>query len=163
LSDLVAAYRTFYDNEGCARCNAFDGAKDVLRQLQENGIRNFVVTNKPKLPASKVLRALELDAFLEATVSPDSRRPIFESKTAMVRALLEEHNLETEGVLLVGDALYDARAAHQNEIDFAAVTHGYGNAHLQSEFPIRHAIDTLAELLKITRATQKPVAGVLAP
>jgi phosphoglycolate phosphatase-like HAD superfamily hydrolase len=156
--NLVAAYRKFYDSEGCARCDAFAGAKAVLRHLQDSGVRNFVVTNKPKIPAGKVLRALELDTFFEATIMPDSRNPIYESKTEMVRVLLEEHALPADGVLLVGDAMDDARAAHHNGIDFAAVTHGYGAAHLQSEFPIRHTIDDLSSLLEITRA-----AGVLAP
>ena len=156
--NLVATYRTAYDGEGCARCAAFSNAQDVLRQLQENDIRNFVVTNKPKLPASRVLGVLGLDTFFEAIVTPDSRTPIYENKTEMVRVLLEERNLPIDRVLLVGDAMDDARADYQNNRDFAAVTHGYGAAHLQSDFPVRYTIAQLSELLEIARAN-----GVLAP
>jgi len=108
-----------------------------------------VITNKPAAPTERVLRALRLSGFIEAAISPDSADPPFPNKAAAVGFVMQEYCFVGEYTLFIGDARDDARAAHENRLDFAAMTHGYGGAHLNDEFPVRYTCARLSELLEI--------------
>jgi phosphoglycolate phosphatase len=148
LDALTRRYRHHYDGGGCRRVTAFSGANETLAGLKARGARLFVVTNKPAAATARVLDALELNSFLEAALSPDSVAPHFAGKSEATRYALREYSISPAAALFVGDARDDARAAHENGLDFAAVRHGYGGAHLSGEFPVRYTLAHLSELLQ---------------
>jgi phosphoglycolate phosphatase len=136
LDALEKRYRALYDSEGCSRATAFSGVREGLERRQVLGLRQFVVTNKPKAPTQRMLRALELADFIEEVGSPDTREPRFASKGEAARWLLQKHNLVASQVLFVGDARDDALAAQAIGARFVAVSWGYGAAHEIADAPV---------------------------
>jgi phosphoglycolate phosphatase len=94
LGALVHAFRATYDNSGWQKTVPFPGVSDALKELTTNGIRCFVVTNKPTAATQRVLKHCGLRRFFVAVLSPDSRMPSFTSKTETARALIVGHHID---------------------------------------------------------------------
>jgi phosphoglycolate phosphatase len=129
LNDLERAFRSSYDSEGWQKTVAYNGVAATLARLAEQGVRSFVVTNKPRIPTQRVLGQFNLLKFFTAVVTPDSKSPPFASKSEMVSYLLTHYSLKSRQTLLVGDSDDDDRAAQGCGLPFLAVAYGYGGAH----------------------------------
>ncbi len=136
LVRLESAYRELYDHSGCLKSVLYPGVSETLRELGRMGIQSYIVTNKPKLPTTRILEALGLaDMFVEV-LSPDSVLPRFETKSAAAAHLVSSHGLDPETTMLVGDSVDDALAAQACDLAFVAARYGYGKAHLGAAYSI---------------------------
>jgi phosphoglycolate phosphatase len=129
LDDLERAFRSSYNSEGWQKTLAYNGVAATLARLAEQGVRNFVVTNKPRIPTQRILGQLHLVQCFTAVVTQDCTSPPFASKSEMVAYLLTQYSLKSRQTLLVGDSDDDDRAAQGCGLPFLAVTYGYGAAH----------------------------------
>ncbi len=134
LERLLVRFRTVYDQETCLDARLFPAVHEVLGQLRDEERNLFVATNKPRLPTLRIVEHFGIASFFKEIVSPDAREPIFPDKAAMVRAVLETHQLDPAATLLVGDALDDSVAAGACGIGFVAARYGYGEVRAGS-FP----------------------------
>lgn len=146
VEKLVVVFREYYDAEGYARCEPYPGVIETLQQLHENGVRLFVVTNKPARPTALILERLQWHDYFHAVICPDCRIPNFAEKFESARHLLESFQLAPPETLLVGDSADDAQAASENGLDFAAVLYGYGAAR---EYSARYRLNDFSQLLSI--------------
>jgi phosphoglycolate phosphatase len=127
LDRLEQAFRADYDSAGWRKTTCQPGTRAVLEQLHHAGHRLSVVTNKPGLASRMILRELALDAFFGDVVSRDSRTPHFTCKGEMLTEVMERHNMDSAGSILIGDTMEDCQAAVQAGISCAVVPHGYGS------------------------------------
>jgi phosphoglycolate phosphatase len=141
LTRIEPAYRADYDTRGWRQTVLYDDVAEKLASLRSQGLRLFIVTNKPHLPTRNILDHLQLGALFEATLSRDSQSPAFTSKSAMLSTLLQTNTLNPAATLMVGDTSEDQEAAHHNAMRFLHVTYGYGS--LTAPAP---AISRFAEL-----------------
>ncbi len=149
LELLVRAFREHYDRAGWRESRVYPRARETLQQLCAWGLRCFVVTNKPHAVTDKIVRHLRLSPLLAAALCPDSRRPGFASKEAIVRYCLATFALDPGRTVLVGDSLEDAAAAHACGLSFAAALYGYGAAGAQPGYPVHYRLRALPELLRV--------------
>jgi phosphoglycolate phosphatase len=129
LNDLERAFRSSYDSEGWQKSVAYNDVAATLARLAGQGVRSFVVTNKPRIPTQRALGKFNLLQFFTAVVTPDSKSPPFASKSEMVAYSLTHYSLKPQHTVLVGDSDDDDRAAQDCGLSFLAVTYGYGTAH----------------------------------
>jgi phosphoglycolate phosphatase len=149
LDALEASFRRGYDDVGWRMCAPFPGVAETLATLRARGVRCFVATNKPATPTGRILAGLGLERYFEEVVAPDSRDPRFASKSDLVEHLLHAHALDRAHAVLVGDAVDDARAAHEAGIAFAAAAYGYGDAATHPALPRRWSLASFGELLDL--------------
>jgi phosphoglycolate phosphatase len=127
LTRIEPAYRAHYDTRGWRQTLLYEDVAERLATLRSQGLRLFIVTNKPHFPTHSILNHLHIGALFDATLSRDSQSPVFTNKSAMLSTLLKTNILNPAATLMVGDTSEDQEAAHSNEMRFLHVTYGYGS------------------------------------
>lgn len=122
LDRLEAAFRIAYDSEGWTRTTLQPEAMETLEWIAAGGARNYVVTNKPMLPATRIAQRLGLPALVSEMVCPPPSR----SKAAMIRQLTQKDGVHAGNSLVVGDTLEDLEAAAEAGMPAVLITTGYG-------------------------------------
>jgi phosphoglycolate phosphatase len=117
---LGDAFRREFDASAWQLAVAFPGAKACLERLAAARIRAFVVTNKRETAARRILRALELDSWIEDVVGQPERGP-GETKVVLAQRCLSGAGLSPEDVVAVGDSDQDAQMARALQVPFIAV------------------------------------------
>ena len=101
--EIERTYRSFYDNETWKSTSLFPEVESTLKALHRSGHKLFILTNKPSLPARRILDHFTLTNLFTAIVTRDSISPPFPTKSAMLAHLLTHHDLDPKHCLLVGD------------------------------------------------------------
>lgn len=141
-SAIAVAYRSVYDESGWRETFLFAGVAATLEALHDAGCRLFVATNKPHIPALKILKHLSLLRWFDGVHTRDAREPHFADKTAMLRDLLATYEIAARDAAMVGDTAEDEAAAAASGLRFFFMSHGYGEARGAVE-----RIDRFADLL----------------
>jgi len=146
LMDLEKAFRKSYDYEGWKMSTCFPEVSPVLRAIHSQGIRLFIVTNKPLNISTQILERLGLIGLFEAVITRDSAEPAYAGKKAMVEFLIVTHSIDPASCVLVGDTQEDAQAAAACAIRFAFVSHGYGKISENPTTQMHYKLNTFTEL-----------------
>ena len=128
MERLVEGFRAHYIAEGCLGSTPFPRVPETLARLDSFGLRLFVLTNKPEVPARRILDHLGLAVFFTDMMTPDSVEPPFLSKPDGARLLAEKFNIGPGEAALVGDGADDAASAKACDFLFIAAAYGYGAA-----------------------------------
>ena len=152
INDLIVAYRKEYDSEGWKNTKLFDHVPMVLDDLHSlRKLYCYLVTNKPHIPTSNILKLFNIAKYFEDAVSPDTFPGVGISKSELVSELIQKHNIDVSESVFVGDSQLDAKAAYENKICFVAVSYGYGSAHLQNRYPRFGIISNISEIFNFVR------------
>lgn len=147
LSELERAFRANYDNEGWRKTACYPAADFVLRALREKGSRLFVISNKPRHIALKILTAVGLFEVFESVLTLDSRLPPYTGKNEMISTLVTTEHLSPQRCYMAGDTIEDAKAAAANGVRFIYMTHGYGDIPADASEPVAYRVDDFMQLL----------------
>ena len=126
LDRLERAFRSSYDSEGWEKTTCYQGAMEVLAAMTLQHRRLFIVTNKPRAIALRVLERQGLLSHFERFYTPDSRVPPFLSKSEMLSTFLHDYGISPSDCLMVGDTMEDVVASAANQMNIAIMEHGYG-------------------------------------
>lgn len=127
--EIVLAFRRHYDELGGWKgVRLYPGVVEAVSALHAHGLRLDIITNKRAAPTARILELLDLARFFDTVVSPDSARPMYDSKAAALQALLRSSSLEPERVVYVGDSPSDGDAADRAGCRFVWVEWGFGAA-----------------------------------
>jgi phosphoglycolate phosphatase len=120
---LTGRFSALYDATPARLTRAFPGAVEAVAALAAGGARLGLCTNKPMLPARRILEALGFAPHLSAVIAGDSL-PVRKPDPAPLRAAFEA--LGAGGCrLYVGDSGIDAETAAQAGVPFALFLGGY--------------------------------------
>lgn len=128
LDALERAFRVHYDGGSWRESPPYETVDATLRALHARGARLHVLTNKPPLPAARIISHLGWTPLFDAIVSPQSRTPPFADKVSAAMELRDRLSLPPASTLLLGDSADDHEAARATGFTFAAASWGYGNA-----------------------------------
>jgi phosphoglycolate phosphatase len=145
LNLLERAFRNSYDSEGWQKTLLFPGSGLMLQEAAGLGIRLFVVSNKPRHIALKILEREGVLSLFAAIVTRDSIDPPYRSKAQMIEHLVGVFELDVARCIMVGDTAEDAIAASQMLVPFAWMAHGYGKIPPSLDVALR--INSFPELL----------------
>lgn len=104
----------------------FTGMKEMLEKLNENGVRNYIVTMKPKEALEKILEKKQWKNLFTDWISPDSFGQKEKTKAEMIAYIIKREAFLKDQVIYIGDTWSDVMAAHENQIECMAVTYGDG-------------------------------------
>jgi phosphoglycolate phosphatase len=155
LDELVQAFRWSYDTEGWRMTPHYPGAVELLRAMQAYGRRLFVVSNKPRHIAVRILEAEGTVGFFKEIVTRDSREPAYSGKQEMLDYLLRKWELRPGECLMIGDTTEDALAASAVGIKSCLMTHGYGDVPVGSAIPVAFRIDHFSQLMRVLEQEQR--------
>ena len=126
IEDLAFSFKAHYDSTGVNQSVAYPGAYELLRDLQEQGQKLYIVTNKRISVTRKILNSLNWATFFDGVYSQDAFNPALPSKSAVIDKVLSKHHILKSEAYYVGDRSEDGKAAHANGLRFIWVTWGYG-------------------------------------
>lgn len=135
------------------KLQAFPGAKELLRRMNDEGLRLVVATSAKEEELKGLLRVLESEHLLDGQTSSDDAE---ESKPDpdIVVAALEQAGCPPERVLMLGDTPYDAQAAARAGVGLVGFRcGGWTDERLQ---PSVEVYDGPQDLLE--RYTESPLA-----
>jgi phosphoglycolate phosphatase len=121
----VAAYLTDYGQNFAVETRLYPGVRQALDQLQQEGWRFAVCTNKPEQPARKLLDTLGVGGFFAAIGGGDSfltRKP----DPAHLLSTIAAAGAKPAESLMLGDHANDVRAAAGAGIPCLFAGWGYG-------------------------------------
>jgi len=122
---LVSDYRACYDREGWKNNSVYPGVRELLTELQGQGLPLYVCTSKPERAALRILDLFELTHFFVA-IYGDKAEYASHSKVHLLGSLLQQHALSKDSAWMIGDRSFDFLAARANQIRCLAAGWGYG-------------------------------------
>ncbi|MDR3506200.1 MAG: HAD-IA family hydrolase [Acidocella sp.] len=134
----LAAFMADYQANPVVETRIYDGILPALGALREAGHRLGLCTNKPILPARKILDALDLAPFFSVVTGGDST-PYKKPDPRHLAATMAE--MEVGEAVMIGDHENDMLAAEGLGVQGIFVTWGYGQgqssfvAHRPAELP----------------------------
>lgn len=122
LEELINGYASHYVANETAPPGLFFGALDTLRELKGRGFELAVATGKSRRGLDRMLAALDLEEFFDATRCADETRS--KPDPLMISELLAERSVAPERVIMVGDTEYDLEMASNAGVASVGVSFG---------------------------------------
>lgn len=148
----VELYRSFYDEKGKYINNLYDGIKDVLIKLKENGAKIAVCSSKYEKFAEEIVANLGVSDCFDAVCGSTldgSRKDKKDLIPYAVKSLGGDFNFDKENTVMLGDTYFDARGARQCGVDFIGVEYGYGSIQAMKDEGTEVFAKTPADLLSL--------------
>lgn len=148
LPILVERFKQLYGDIGIAQTPAYPDAELTLGCLKNAGMQLYLATNKRAEPSLALLKKFGWGHFFSGVYCIDSHQPVFADKTAMLRQLLSENQLDPAQALYVGDTRGDYLSASACGIRFLAAQWGYEDWQAQPDSAemLVNAYTSLAEI-----------------
>ena len=126
----VEIYRDYYDTYGKFKNKLYDGMKDVLAALRNQGTKLAVCTSKYEKFAEEIVELLGVSDYFDAVCGSTldgSRKDKKDLIPYAVKTLGGDFDAERENTVMLGDTYFDARGARICNVDFIGVKYGYGS------------------------------------
>lgn len=126
VEKMVRIYRDRYEQDGCHRCQVFDGVRPMLERLKAAGARLYTATSKPTVVVTPILHEQGLAGYFDFIGGASEDKSV-DTKTAVMRMVLDRPELQGARVLMVGDRKDDMQGAADCGVPAVAVMYGYGS------------------------------------
>lgn len=117
-------YRSSYVDKfiGCSRL--YDGMDVLLKELKSNGVKIGIATMKTGPQIEKLLDIFNLTEVFDSVsyAVPSGKK----SKSDIINEVLEATGTAPENAVMIGDSIYDGIGAEKSDVDFIAVSYGFG-------------------------------------
>jgi len=126
IDQAITFYRERFSTIGMLENDVIPGIPELLRKLQQRGLRLFVATSKPHHYANQIIEHFNLEEHFEQTFGSEMDGTN-SYKPDLLKRLLEDQELEAGQSIMIGDRHHDIDGARANGIHSIAVTWGYGS------------------------------------
>ena len=143
---LLDTFLNIYNADPCVDTQPFTGVIPFLDWAQAQGKTLVCVTNKPELPARKIVEILGMSHYFADVVGGDR----FEVRKPDPKPLLhcvEAFQSTKVQTLMIGDSSNDVEAARRAGIDCIVVSYGYNHGEDIQLCQPQQVVDDLRELL----------------
>ncbi|MBR1816236.1 MAG: HAD-IA family hydrolase [Lachnospiraceae bacterium] len=123
----VKYYREYYEVDGLFDAPLYDGIKELIYKLYDEGKKLFVVTSKPAEIAKRIIEHFELDNKFIDVIGPDRSEKSPSKKELIERAINENDIAYKSKVIMIGDRKYDIEGANAAGVDSIGALYGYGS------------------------------------
>lgn len=123
----ISYYREHYEVQGHLESPVYEGLEETLTTLKERGKTLLVVTSKPINMARKIIKNTGLEGYFSDIIGPLPEEKTIEKDEMIRRAFRRNGITNAREALMIGDRMFDIRAAKKNKVDCVAVLYGYGN------------------------------------
>ncbi len=127
----------------------FPEVMETLTQLREAGHQMAVATGKSRVGLDRVLEAMNLTGFFQATRCADETAS--KPHPLMLHQLLEEFRVDPTDAVMVGDTEYDMDMGRRAGMDRIAVSYGAHKIHRLHPYEPALCLDRFGALLEWER------------
>lgn len=123
VDPMVDDVRTVYEAHGGERAEAYEGIEPLLTELRSRGLQLAVLTNKPDLPAKRLVKHRFEPETFAVVIGQRDGHPVKPDPTAAL-AIMKQLGGEPSEWWFVGDMTVDIETAHAAGMTAVAVTWG---------------------------------------
>ncbi|MEG1803974.1 MAG: HAD-IA family hydrolase [Clostridia bacterium] len=125
----------------------YENMVELLTELNANGIKVGVVTNKVIGQANEIVRRFFDDSV--SYISGDDGVTKLKPSSEGVEKCLKFFSVLPEEIYYVGDGAQDAKTATNANADFIYVSWGYGQPESLKNYDVKHSVSNAKELREI--------------
>lgn len=147
-TQLADLYRLYYLELNKTPTYLFEGVRETLEKLREEGFILALATGKTRHGLDRALKESGIQHLFQASRCADETRS--KPDPLMLNQILEETGISTHQALMIGDSEYDLQMANNANMDSAAVSYGVHSCeHLLNYHPVvcLHSMNDLWEFL----------------
>lgn len=149
LQDIATVFRANYSGSNLLKAKPYFGIYDLLEQLSNRDIKVAVATYKREDYAVKLLRNFGFDKYTDIMFGGDHENKL-KKKDIIIKCIKTADISDYSSVVMIGDTLYDAIGAAEINLDFIAVTYGFGfKPNVSSKNKYIGYADTPMDILKL--------------
>ena len=125
IQQAIDFYRERYVDRCAIENKPYDGIHDTLEYLQQR-FDLYLATSKPWSYAGKILDHFDMSLYFRKIHGSelDGTR---DYKEDLIGYILDQHQLDHQHTLMIGDRHYDIKGAKYNNVRSVGVTYGYGS------------------------------------
>lgn len=123
-NEALQCYRDYYAKKGVSEVWHYEGMTETLAELKKRGYSIGVTTLKKESFAKEMLTQLGLSQYFDIIIGMDDKDHL--TKSEMIKKAMGILGVAEESTILVGDSSYDAIGAREANVNFIAVTYGFG-------------------------------------
>lgn len=128
-------YREYFSENGMYENEVYDGIPELLKVLNDQGIKVAVATSKPTHFAEKILKHFKMDHYFHEIIGSNLDNTRTNKKEIIEYTLRQLKKNNTESIM-IGDRKHDIIGAQANSVKSVGVLYGYGDrAEIESENP----------------------------
>lgn len=145
---LVQKFRERYTNTGIYECELYNGIKQFLINLKDDGMKIGIASSKPQVFVETLLNKFAIAKYFDS-VCATSFAADCESKQNIIARCLKELETEPKDALMVGDRFYDIDGAKADMVDGAGALWGYGSKFEFIECGAKYIVDKVEDIESI--------------
>jgi phosphoglycolate phosphatase len=151
VEEALEHYRGFYQAGAMFDAPVYEGIPAVFETLRGEGIRLVLATSKPHVLARPILEHFELDHHFHAIhgAELDGRH---DDKGDLLAHILAEEGIDPTRAVMIGDRLFDVKAAQRHGIPSIGVLWGYGGHTELTEAGATHLCEAPHGLVEIVKS-----------
>jgi len=142
---LLSQFMLRYQSSVCVDSELYDGVLDCLEYCQSQQLHLACITNKPLLPAKKLLSQLNLLGYFGLVLGGDSLDHCKPHPAPLLHALAY-YDVLPDQALMIGDSRNDVEAAHAAGMACIALSYGYNHGEPLQACAPDLLLDSLLEL-----------------
>ena len=146
IQSLMQSYREKYAEVGLYKYKLYDGITELLRKLNEAGIKTAVASSKPQEALTNIIKVSGIDKYFDCIVGADKNYTDSDKATIIEEAIRRTGVTDRSRVLMVGDRKYDIVGAHKAGVACAAVLFGYGSREEFDEYKADFIVESFKEV-----------------
>lgn len=123
--EFIQKFLVHYNETQKTDAKLYDGIKEFIVSLKDNGYKVVIATNKPHQLLLPLIEQLFGEIKFDMLLGNIASRPP-KPNPDIIYEIMNELNLKENECLYVGDSEYDYLTAHNANIDSLIVTYGYG-------------------------------------
>lgn len=146
--EILQKFRAYQKKIYMDRIYPFDGIIDLLKALNQRGIRCFTVTNRMTDMTVDGYAKFGMDQYFEGIIGfehTERNKPFPDP----IYYTLEHYGLEKDEVLMVGDSRFDLMAADAAGVKSVVVDWTIADPEVRSGIQADHHMETPQDLLRI--------------
>lgn len=168
--EAISIFHEYFVKKGIYENQAYDGIKQMLKELKQAGFVLAVATSKPELFAEQILEYFDLRSYFELVGGSDMDEKIRVKKGDVIHYTLErlgcreivdgkengkrwywkQHDKEELcSIMMVGDRKHDVIGAKETGIPCIGVLYGYGNKKELEEAGAVKVVESVEELKEV--------------
>ncbi|MBQ2075217.1 MAG: HAD family hydrolase [Muribaculaceae bacterium] len=124
VETMLRDFKQYYNEHNTDRTQPYDGMPELLHQLQEQGVKLAVASNKYQQATEKIIGHFFADIDWVAVVGQQEGVPV-KPDPSIIFMILSQAKVAKQDTLYVGDSGIDMEAARRACVDSVGVTWGF--------------------------------------
>lgn len=151
----IKRYRERYSDTGIFENELYEGIRDLLEELVENGKIVLMATSKPENYARRIADFFDITQYFTQICGSEMDGKRQDKAEVIAFALENQGVVEHSHVIMVGDRKHDIIGAQKNKIDSIGVLYGYGGSEELKEAGANYIVENVSELKKLLIPTKQ--------